>query len=239
MAKRFLLLQHAVWTGPGLFMKQAAKALKVELETVKVWQRKFPDFAAYDGLIVIGGRLDDHSRSMELLEHELAFIRQWLAADRPYLGLGLGHLLLAEAQGARIGRNYCASIGFVEGHLTRHGREHPVFKRLPIMMSFFKWHDHSVLEPLPKSLSVLATSVECQVEAISIPGRPHIIGVQFVNHAGSHEDVEKYWQKDSKWVNSLNGKFVNPLAILAESRKNHGQMAREFEVFFRNFIRLC
>lgn len=239
MIKRFLLLQHAVWTGPGLFLQQAAKHLKVELETVRVWRQALPDRAEYDGLIVIGGRLDDHLKSMDFLEYERAFIRQWIDADRPYLGIGLGHLLLAEAQGARIGRNYCASIGFVEGLLTKHGREHPVFKKLPASMPLFKWHDHAVLEPLPKSLSVLATSVECQVEAISVPGRPHIVGVQFVNHAGGHEDVEKYWQKDCKWVNSLNGKYVNPVAIMAEARKYHGRMARDFETFFRNFIRLC
>lgn len=239
MAKRFLLLQHAVWTGPGLYLQQAAKHLKVELETVRVWRQGYPDLTGYDGLIVIGGRLDEHLKSMDFLEHERAFIRQWIAADRPYLGIGLGHLLLAEAQGARIGRNYCASIGFVEGHLTKQGRDHPVFRRLPGVMPFFKWHDHAVLEPLPKSLSVLATSVECQVEAISVPGRPHIIGVQFVNHAADLDGVEKYWQKDCKWVNSLNGKYVNPVAIMAEARKNLSRMAREFETFFRNFIRLC
>lgn len=239
MAKRFLLLQHAVGTGPGLYLQQAAKHLKVELETVRVWRQKFPDLAGYDGLLVLGGRLDEQQRTMEFWEQERSFIRQWIATDRPYLGVGVGHLMLAEAHGARIGRNYCASIGFVAGHLTKHGREHPVFKRLPGEMPFFKWHDQAVLEPLPRSLSVLATSVECQVEAISVPGRPHVIGVQFVNHAGAPEDVEKYWQKDGKWINSLHGKYVDPVAILAEARKSHGRMAREFATFFRNFVRLC
>jgi len=239
MPKRFLVLQHASWTGPGLYLQQAAKHLKVEFETVRVWRQSIPDPAQFDGVIVLGGRLDEHQVAMSFWEQERRIIRQVIDSDQPYLGIGLGHQLLAEAQGARIGRNYCASIGFVDGYLTKAGREHPVFKNLPSTLSLFKWHDHAVLEPLPKSLSILATSVECQVEAISVIDRPHIIGVQFVNHAGDLADVEHYWQKDEKWVHSLNGKYVNPAELLTDSRKIHERMARQFEVFFRNFVRLC
>jgi len=239
MPKRFLVLQHATWTGPGLYLQQAAKHLKVELETVRLWRQMIPDPAGYDGLIVLGGRPDEQQKALPFWAQEQAIIRQVIATDRPYLGIGLGHQLLAEAHGAKIGKNYCASIGFVEGHLTKLGREHPVFKGLPSTISLFKWHDQAVLEPLPKSLTILATSVECQVEAISVPDRPHVVGVQFLNHAGDLEDVENYWQRDSKWVNSLNGKYVNPAALLADARKGHERMARQFEVFFRNFVRLC
>jgi len=239
MPKRFLVLQHTTWTGPGLYLQQAAKHLKVELVPVRVWRQAIPDLALYDGLIVLGARLDEQQRSMPFWEEERMLIRRAIDADRPYLGIGLGHQLLAEAQGARIGRNYCASIGFVEGHLTKTGHEHPVFKRLPGVIPLFKWHDQAVLEPVPKSLSILVTSVECQVEAISVPGRPHIIGVQSINHAGDYKDVENYWQKDHKWVNSLNGKYVNPAELLADAKRLQGRMAREFETFFRNFISLC
>lgn len=239
MPKRFLVLQHAPWTGPGLYLQQAVKHLKVELHPIRLWRQAIPDPAGYDGLIVLGGRLDDRQKEMPFWGQEREVIRQAMVADRPYLGIGLGHQLLAEAHGAKVGRNYCASIGFVEGHLTKSGREHPVFKGLPATISLFKWHDQAVLEPLPKSLSILATSVECQVEAISVPGRPHIVGVQFLNHAGDLDDVENYWQKDSKWVNSLNGKFVNPAELMADAKKVHERMARQFEVFFRNFVRLC
>jgi len=239
MPKRFLVLQHAPWTGPGHYLQQATKHLKVELVPVRVWRQEIPDPALYDGLIVMGSRLEEPQKALPHWQEEREIIRRTIAADRPYLGIGLGHQLLAESQGAKIGRNYCASIGFVEGHLTKAGREHPVFKRLPGIIPLFKWHDLAVLEPVPKSLTILATSVECQVEAISVPGRPHIIGVQFVNHAGDMRDVENYWQKECKWVNSLHGKYVNPAELLADAKKLHERMAREFEIFFRNFVGLC
>jgi GMP synthase (glutamine-hydrolysing) len=239
MPKRFLVLQHAAWTGPGLYLQQAVKHLKVELELVKIWRQKIPELSGYDGLIVLGPRLDEHQRSMPFWEEERVLIRKAIDDDWPYLGLGLGHQLLAEAQGARIGQNYCASIGFVEGHLTKAGHEHPVFKRLPGTIPLFKWHEQAVLEPLPKSLAILVTSVECQIEAISVPGRPHIVGVQSANHAGSYMDVENYWQNDHKWVNSLNGKYVNPAVLLADAKRLQGRMAHQFEIFFRNYLRLC
>lgn len=239
MPKRFLVLQHASWTGPGLYLQQAAKHLKIEFETVRVWRQSIPDPARFDGLIVLGGRLDEHQMAMPFWEQERRLIKQVIAADRPYLGIGLGHQLLAEAHGAKIGKNYCASIGFIDGYLTQAGREHPVFKHLPSTLSLFKWHDQAVLEPLPKSLSILATSVECQVEAISVPGRPHIIGVQFVNHAGDLADVEHYWQKDGKWVYSLHGKFVDPARLLTDAKNAAVKMAQEVEIFFRNFVNLC
>lgn len=236
MPKRFLVLQHTLWTGPGLYLQQAAKHCNVTLEPVRVWKERLPDFSRYSGLIVLGGRLDEHQTSMPSWEQEKTLIRQAIASDRPYLGIGLGHQLLAEVQGARVGRNYCASIGFVDGYLTKDGREHPAFRHLPTTIPLFKWHDQAVLEPLPKSLTVLATSVECQVEAVSVPGRPHILGVQFVNHAGDYADVEKYWRKDGRWISSLNGRYVNPAELLADAKRVHQKMMQQFDVFFSNFI---
>ena len=239
MTTRFLVLQHTAWAGPGFYLRQAAKHLNIKLELVRVWRQKIPDFTRYNGLIVLGGRFDERQASMPFWEQEKRLIRQAIADDRPYLGIGLGHLLLAEAQGAKIGRNYCASIGFIEGYLTKDGREHPVFQHLPTTTPLFKWHNQAVMEPLPKSLSVLATSVECQVEAISVPGRPYILGVQFINHAGDLADVENYLEKDGKWIYSLNGKYANPAELLADAKKNHERMAQQFEIFFHNFVRLC
>ena len=42
MPKRFLVLQHTAWTGPGLYLQQAAKHLKVELVPVRVWRQAIP-----------------------------------------------------------------------------------------------------------------------------------------------------------------------------------------------------
>jgi GMP synthase-like glutamine amidotransferase len=108
----------------------------------------------------------------------------------PYLGFCLGHQLLADALGAKIGPNYRACIGFIEGFITHDGRNHPAFRELPQHMPLFKWHAQAVQEPLPNYINILATSSECQVEAISVHERPHILGMQFDNHAADPADVK-------------------------------------------------
>ena len=110
-------------------------------------------------------------------------LKKALSSGKPYLGICLGHQLLADSLGAKVGNNFTPSIGFIDGHLTRDGREHPIFKDIPKIMPLFKWHGQAVQPPLPKHLHVLATSSQCEVEAIGLEDRPHIIGLQFDNHA--------------------------------------------------------
>lgn len=239
MAVNLLVLQHTPWEGPGSLLVSMAKKLKVVLRVVKVWKDSYPSLGDYDGLLVLGGgpNVDQEDRYPFLVE-EKKFIRQAMAEDMPYLGFCLGHQLLADALGAKVGPNICPSIGFVQGHLTHDGREHPAFKHLPKAQHLFKWHAQAVLQPVPKNVTVLMTSEECQVEALSVADRPHIMGVQFDNHAASINDVATWLNKDQKWLSSLPGLEVSSAAILASARKYEKVIADEFETFFANFVGL-
>lgn len=239
MAVRLLVLQHTPWEGPGSFLVGIAQKLKVILKVVKVWKDSFPSLDAYDGLLVLGGGPNvDQEDQYPFLVEEKRFIRQAIIEDIPYLGFCLGHQLLADALGAKVGPNICPSIGFLQGHLTHNGREHPAFRHLPKAQHLFKWHAQSVLQPVPKNVTVLMTSEECQVEALSIADRPHIMGVQFDNHAASINDVATWLNKDQKWLSSLSGLEVSSAAILASARKYEKVIADEFETFFSNFVGL-
>lgn len=239
MGTRLLVLQHTAWEGPGEFLVSAARKFKVALEVVKVWKGSLPDAQGYDGLLVLGGGPNVHQEEQyPFLKGEKSFIRQAIAADKPYLGFCLGHQLLADALGAKVGPNFCTSVGFVQGHLTHDGREHPVFKGFDKTFPLFKWHAQTVLEPLPKHLTVLMTSAACQVEALSVTGRPHIVGVQFDNHAASLADVARWLHKDQKWLSSLVDQDINPAAIISEAKRLEKKMARWFEKFFANYLRL-
>jgi GMP synthase (glutamine-hydrolysing) len=238
MALQLLVFQHSPWEGPGRFLQSAANRCDVRLQVIKVWQHSIPDLAPYDGLVVLGGSPHvDQVRQYPFLATEKRAIQRSLAEDRPYLGFCLGHQLLAEALGAKIGPNFAPSVGFTTGYLTEAGREHPVFSGIRKSMPLFKWHGQTVLTPLPRHLLVLGTSASCQVEALSVQDRPHLIGVQFDNHAADHRDVATWLRKDQKWLASLSNE-IEPAAILAEAKKRQADLDADFDCLFRNFLSL-
>lgn len=149
-----------------------------------------------------------------------------------------GHQLLAETLGAGIGPNFCHSIGFIDGHLTVEGRKHPIFQGVDATPPLFKWHGYAVIPPVPTHLQILATSTECQVEAFSVDGRPHIVGVQFDNHAAAPGDVQDWLKKDSTWLRSVAGKNFDPKQIIMQAKKQEKTMRHHFLQFFENFIKI-
>lgn len=239
MGKKFLVFQHTPWEGPGRLLLEAAYRHQVELEVVKVWESRIPDPEPFDALVVLGGgpNVNEEERYPFLIREKTA-IRRSLADNRPYLGICLGHQLLAEALGAPVGRNHRFSVGFTTGYLTHRGHAHPAFEGLPDGLTLFKWHAQAVLEPLPRHLEVLATSSECAIEAISVVNRPHILGVQFDNHAAAPPDVALWLQQDVDWLDRLGLTSAELTAILDEAVRRQEKSAAEFELLFANFLRL-
>lgn len=239
MKLKLLVLQHSPWEGPGLMLRGAAKRHRLAFSVARVWEERLPDFKRFDGLLLLGGGANvDQEGLYPFLAGEKQLLREAVAADMPCLGFCLGHQLLANALGATIGPNFCTSVGFVPGHLTHDGREHPVFRSLGPGMPLFKWHGQTVQEPLPKHLTVLMTSAECQVEAFSVVGRPHLVGVQFDNHAAAAEDVALWLQKDQKWLSAIRDQDINPKKILEAARTHEKQIAADFDALFANYLRL-
>ena len=238
MARKVIVFQHNPWEGPGRFLLSSAKRCSLKMDIIRVWEEEIPPLKGYTALIVLGGGPNvDQEHIYPFLTEEKKIIKKALAQDLPYLGFCLGHQLLADVLGAKVGPNFQSSIGFIEGFITHDGRIHPAFKELPQHMPLFKWHSQAVQEPLPSSINILATSAECQIEAISLQDRPHILGLQFDNHADP-ENVKHWLAMDSKWLNSLPGKEVDPAKILADAQKYSGIIGSQFSKLFDNFFSL-
>lgn len=235
--KRFLVFQHMPWEGPGLHLKHSAEELDVELEVVEVWHRPIPEMSSYDGLIVLGGSPNvDQEEEYPFLKAEKDAIRQVIEMDKPYLGFCLGHQLLADVLGARVGPNLCRSVGFIDGQLKPEGLRHPLFKGISKTLPLFKWHAQAVLAPLPDKVEVLVTSRECEVEAISINGQPQIIGLQFDNHAATRVDAAAWLDGDKDWLSQP--PVVNPKTLLRDAERLESLMGEYFQALFENFIQL-
>ncbi len=235
--KRLLVFQHMSWEGPGQHLIDSARGLGVALDILEVWHMPIPDIREYDGLLLLGGGPSvDQEGEYPFLRDEKRVIRQAIEADMPCLGFCLGHQLLADALGARVGANFQRSIGFISGQLTDEGCRHPAFRGIPRDIVIFKWHGQAVLPPLPEYVNVLVSSPECEIEAISVKGRPYILGLQFDNHAASVADVKNWLESDQEWLSSPPG--IDPDAIIKGAQTYESSMGEQFKAFFKNYIDL-
>jgi GMP synthase-like glutamine amidotransferase len=239
MTKKVLVFQHNPWEGPGKYLLSAVKRHRIKIDITRVWEEKIPVIDNYEALIVLGGGPNvDQEHIYPFLAEEKKTIKKAIAQNIPYLGFCLGHQLLADVMGAKVGPNFQSSLGYIHGFLTHEGRNHPVFKDLPQHMPFFKWHGQAVQEPLPSHISILATSAECQVEAISLYDRPHIIGLQFDNHAAAPDNVKNWITMDSKWIATLQDRKVHPETIIQDAEKHQRTIEKQFSKLFDNFLSL-
>jgi GMP synthase (glutamine-hydrolysing) len=239
MTRKVMVFQHNPWEGPGKFLLNAAKNHSLKLDIINVWEEEIPKINSHIALIVLGGGPNvDQEHLYPFLTEEKKIIKKALSEDMPYLGFCLGHQLLADAVGAKVGPNFQSSIGYIKGFLTHEGKIHPAFQDLPQHLPLFKWHAQAVQEPLPSPINILVTSTECQVEAISLAGRPHILGLQFDNHAADPESLKKWLTMDSKWLSTLKDKTVNSASLLKEAEKYRKTIQKQFIKLFDNFFSL-
>ena len=237
MAYRFIVFQHSPLDCVGKLLSNFATKKNIQLDIIEIWHQPIPPLTPYDGLIVLDGSPNiNQENHYPFLRSEKKAIRDSINEDRPYLGFCLGHQLLADALGARINNNYRASLGVIRGYLTHHGRHHQIFAGFDKTMPLFKWHTQTICEPLPRNLRILTTSADCQVEAISVKDRPHLIGLQFDNHVADPRDVAARIAKDDRWLTSLDNTAADPNSILTSVERYQKTLRNDFNRLITNFL---
>ncbi|TCT00229.1 type 1 glutamine amidotransferase [Aquabacter spiritensis] len=185
---KFLVLQHAPSEHPGRFrefMRQDGIVWDaVELDAGET----IPPTDPYDALLAFGGPMDVwEERIHPWLKTEKAVIRDWVAAGRPFLGICLGHQLLAEAMGGRVAKMARPEVGVCPVALTPEGRGAAVFAGLPDNFPTLQWHGAEVTT-LPEGATVLARNEACPIQAIQLG--PRAFGVQY------HVEIESGTVRD-------------------------------------------
>jgi len=175
---RILVFQHVAAEHPGAF-RQLWRENGDEWRTVELDAgERVPDLKDFDLLVAMGGPMDVWQEDLySWLRPEKAAIRYWVKdLGHPFLGICLGHQLLAAALGGVVRLMGQPEIGVGEVALTDAGRRDPLFAGFANPVETFQWHGAEVSQ-LPDDAEVLAMNSACPVQAFRY-GR-HAYGLQY------------------------------------------------------------
>ena len=198
--KRALVFQHMDHDHPGRFLDYFAEDGIVP-HMVRIWEgQTIPSLAGYDLMFVLGGKQDTWQEAeFPWLKAEKQAIREWVAERaKPYIGVCLGHQLLAEALGGEVALAERSEIGVYEVMATEQGRSHPLFAGLPATAKVMQWHWAEVKRP-PAGAAVLASSPNAAVQTIAIDS--HAIGNQF--HCEFTPQTMAGWTSMPSYIDAL------------------------------------
>jgi GMP synthase-like glutamine amidotransferase len=166
-AMEFLVFQHVEAEHPGIFRDfwRAAGIKWTAIEFDKGHPVP-PDLKRFDAMIVMGGPMDVWQKSQyPWLIAEIAAIRTFVVnLGRPFLGVCLGHQLLAEALGGSVALASGSEVGICPVRFTRDGEADPLLAGLSSPLTTFQWHSAEV-KALPSDAVVLAETDLCRIQA--------------------------------------------------------------------------
>ncbi|WP_162918388.1 type 1 glutamine amidotransferase [Taklimakanibacter deserti] len=198
--KQALVLQHMDHDTPGRFLDYFIED-GIRPRSVRLWEgQEIPPLKDFDLMFVLGGAMDVWElEENPWLKGEMQAIREWVAErGKPYIGLCLGHQLLAKALGGEVGLAQESEVGVHEVTVNGAARGHRLFEGLRGSYKVMQWHHAEVKTP-PKEATVLAASPRAAVQAIAIDD--HALGLQF--HAEFSAQTVASWESLPSFMAAL------------------------------------
>ena len=232
---RLLVFQHVECEHPGK-LRDFLRDDGVEWDAVELDEGEpIPDLEDYDALWVMGGPMDvwDTDEHPWLVPEKEA-IRRWVRElERPFLGVCLGHQLLADALGGACGWQRPPEIGVLEVELTAEGRADPIFAGMAERGHALQWHSVCVQRP-PDGAAVLASSPLCEVQAMRVG--PRAWSMQY--HVEAEPDTVANWAAIDAYRAALEAALGPGAAedLAAEVDRRIDDFTADAERLYRNFM---
>lgn len=223
---KILVLQHVDVEHPGIF-RDFFKADGLSWDTVELDAGDaLPDVSAYDLMVVMGGPQDVWQEDKyPWLVAEKAAIRKFVVdLGRPYLGICLGHQLLAAAVGGDVTLGKTPEVGILTVRKTQEGKDDPLFRGIADPIDVLQWHGAEVVR-LPDDTHVLASSDACAVQAFRY--RDNAYGFQF--HVEITEQTVADWAAIPVYAQALDAALGKGAVGRLKS-----QVAEKLPTFNRN-----
>ncbi|MEG6507797.1 type 1 glutamine amidotransferase [Methyloligella sp. 2.7D] len=160
-----IVLQHLPIEHPGIFRDFFAED-GIEITTVELEQgEEIPDLAPFDFMVVMGGPQDvwQEEGFPWFVPEKAAIAKFVMEMKRPFIGMCLGHQLLAEVVGGKVAPGETPEVGVLNVEKTEAGKQAPFLQGTADVMPVLQWHGAAV-QSLPEEAVVLASSEACPIQ---------------------------------------------------------------------------
>jgi len=233
---KLLVFQHIDCEHPGS-LRTFLAADNVEWHAVNLDQGEaIPPLEDYHALWVMGGPMDVWDvEEYPWLIAEKAAIHRWVKElGKPFLGLCLGHQLLADALGGTCEPQRPPEIGIVDVEQTRDADSDPLFDGMPQKQKCLQWHSVCVAQA-PENTTILASSDVCRIQAMRVGSNAW--SMQY--HVEVEADTVANWGKVPAYREALENTLgPDALAMMKSDADRHmPAFLNCAETLYRNFIK--
>ena len=233
---QFLVFQHLDVEHPGIFREFLAED-NIAVTTIELDQGEdIPPLEEFDALWVMGGPMDVwQEQEYPWLRAEKSAIRKAVIDLKlPYLGICLGHQLLASALGGEVKMGSESEVGIMPVKLTEAGQSNPFFENMPATLQTLQWHGAEVIRA-PAAANILASSERCSIQSMSIA---HIaLSIQF--HVEITASTVSDWNQIDAYRHALEKELGNEAAFELEQsvQRQLNEFNQDARVIYKNWIK--